>query len=53
MRYVCLGYLDPKKWEAMSESEPLQTAATLRFQNGPVMITEGPYTETKEQLGGS
>jgi hypothetical protein len=32
--------------------QPPQTAATLRFQNGPVMITDGPYAETKEQLGG-
>ena len=21
MKYVCLGYIDEKKWEAMSESE--------------------------------
>lgn len=35
--------------------EALQTArnaATLRFQGGKVMITDGPYAETKEQLGG-
>jgi len=35
--------------------EALQTArnaATLRFQKGKVMITDGPYAETKEQLGG-
>ena len=29
-----------------------RTAATLRFQNGKVIITDGPYAETKEQLGG-
>jgi len=27
-------------------------AATLRFQNGNVTITDGPYAETKEQLAG-
>jgi len=27
-------------------------AATLRFQNGKVTVTDGPYAETKEQLGG-
>jgi hypothetical protein len=27
-------------------------AATLRFQNGKVVVTDGPYAETKEQLGG-
>jgi hypothetical protein len=21
MKYICLGYMDPKKWESMSESE--------------------------------
>ena len=28
------------------------TAVTLRFQRGKVMVTDGPYAETKEQLGG-
>jgi hypothetical protein len=35
--------------------EALQTArnaATLRFQNGKVVVTDGPFAETKEQLGG-
>lgn len=27
-------------------------AATLRYQKGKVMVTDGPYAETKEQLGG-
>ena len=80
MKYICLGYMDPKKWETMSESErntfvdecfayddvlrknghfvggeALQSprnAITLRFQNGKVSVTDGPYAETKEQLGG-
>lgn len=29
-----------------------QTAATLRWKNGKVSITDGPYAETKEQIGG-
>ncbi|MGQ0635653.1 MAG: YciI family protein [Planctomycetaceae bacterium] len=29
-----------------------QTAATLRWQDGKVLVTDGPYAETKEQLGG-
>ena len=29
-----------------------RSARTLRFQNGKVAITDGPYAETKEQLGG-
>jgi hypothetical protein len=34
--------------------EALQSAqnATLRWNNGKVSITDGPYAETKEQLGG-
>jgi hypothetical protein len=32
--------------------QPPQTAATLRWENGKVSITDGPYAETKEQLGG-
>ena len=29
-----------------------RSAKTLRHQNGKVSITDGPYAETKEQLGG-
>jgi hypothetical protein len=29
-----------------------QSAKTLRHRNGKVSITDGPYAETKEQLGG-
>jgi hypothetical protein len=29
-----------------------QSAATLRSQGGKVIVTDGPYAETKEQLGG-
>ena len=35
--------------------EPIQgpeTALTLYWKNGKVATTDGPYTETKEQLGG-
>jgi hypothetical protein len=28
------------------------TAATLRYKAGKVVVTDGPYAETKEQLGG-
>ena len=80
MKYICLGYMEEKKWETMSESErnafmdecfayddelrknghfvggeALQSprnAATLRFRNGKVSVTDGPFAETKEQLGG-
>lgn len=29
-----------------------QNATTLSYKNGKVVITDGPYAETKEQLGG-
>jgi hypothetical protein len=28
------------------------SAVTLRWQNGKVAVTDGPYAETKEQIGG-
>jgi hypothetical protein len=32
--------------------QPSRTAKTLRWQKGKVIVTDGPYAETKEQLGG-
>jgi hypothetical protein len=29
-----------------------QNAATLRFRDGAVTVTDGPFAETKEQIGG-
>ncbi len=80
MKYICLGYIEPNKFEAMSESEQRamldecfnyddmlrknghfaggealqgpKSAMTLRWKNGKVSVTDGPYAETKEQLGG-
>jgi hypothetical protein len=80
MKYICLGYIAPNKFESMSEGErnamldecfsydevlkknghfaggeALQgptTATTLWWKNGRVTVTDGPYAETKEQLGG-
>ncbi|HEY6805674.1 MAG TPA: YciI family protein [Pyrinomonadaceae bacterium] len=36
-------------------AEPLartETAKTIRHQNGEVLVTDGPFAETKEQLAG-
>jgi hypothetical protein len=80
MKFVCLGYIEPGKFENMPESErnamvdgcfayddvlrgnghfaggeglqPPGSAVTLRYQGGKVTITDGPYVETKEQIGG-
>jgi hypothetical protein len=32
--------------------EPASTATTVRMKNGKAVITDGPFAETKEQLGG-
>jgi hypothetical protein len=32
--------------------QPTQTATTVRVRNGKVTTTDGPFAETKEQLGG-
>jgi hypothetical protein len=80
MKFVCLGYLDERRWDALAESdrtalmdacfayddelrkgghfaggEALQAArnaVTLRYRNGSVSATDGPFAETKEILGG-
>ena len=31
---------------------PVSSATTVRIQNGKKLITDGPFAETKEQLGG-
>lgn len=80
MKYICLGYIEEKKWETLPESErntlmdecfayddelkknghfvggealqSAQNAITLRWRNGKAVVTDGPFAETKEQLGG-
>ena len=32
--------------------QPTHTATTVRSRNGKVVTTDGPFAETKEQLGG-
>ena len=32
--------------------QPVETATTVRVRNGKVAVTDGPFAETKEQLGG-
>jgi hypothetical protein len=80
MKYLCLGYMAEKRWDAMSQSEQdafvaeclaydevlrrnghmiggealqsARAATTLRYKNGKLSITDGPFAETNEQLGG-
>jgi hypothetical protein len=35
-----------------SELQPIATATTVRVRNGKALTTDGPFAETKEQLGG-
>ena len=32
--------------------QPINTATTVRVRNGKISTTDGPFAETKEQLGG-
>jgi len=32
--------------------QPIRTATTVRVENGQTLTTDGPFAETKEQLGG-
>jgi hypothetical protein len=32
--------------------EPTSSATTVRVKNGKILTTDGPFAETKEQLGG-
>ena len=39
-------------WVGGEGLQPAETALTLSRQSGKVVTTDGPYAETKEQLGG-
>ena|ERR1044071_8584720 len=52
----CMAYDDELRAKGhFAGGEALQSyknATTIRHQNGKVTMTDGPYAETKEQLGG-
>ena len=37
---------------AASPLQPVATATSVRVRNGRPMVTDGPFAETREQLGG-
>jgi hypothetical protein len=39
-------------WAGGEAMQPADTALTLYWKNGKVATTDGPFVETKEQLGG-
>jgi hypothetical protein len=39
-------------FRAGKQLQPVATATTVRVQNGKRIVTDGPFAETREQLGG-
>ncbi|HZO52571.1 MAG TPA: YciI family protein [Bryobacteraceae bacterium] len=65
MKYILLIYLNEKEWEGLSPAlrakgqfpsaaplAPVATATTVREKDGKKVLTDGPFAETREQLGG-
>jgi len=40
------------KWKTSDALQPTRTATTVRLRDGKMLVTDGPYAETKEQLAG-
>jgi hypothetical protein len=79
MKFLCLGYYDEKKFDAMPKDEvdaivrqchshdeglrnsghlimvaslaPPKASTSVRPRNGKPSVTDGPFAETKEQIG--
>ena len=53
---ACFDYDDHLRdnghWTGGEALQPAETALTAYWKNGKVATTDGPYAETKEQLGG-
>jgi len=53
---ICFEYDDHLRanghWAGGEALQPSETALTLGWKNGKVATTDGPFVETKEQLGG-
>ena len=56
LRQETLDYVEAlRRRGVLIDARPLQsarTASTLRIRNGELTVTDGPFAETKEQLGG-
>jgi hypothetical protein len=44
--------LETKKLLAGAPLHPTSTATTVRYRDGKRLLTDGPFAETREQLGG-
>ncbi len=49
---VTQGIRQNGQWLAGERLRPVHTATTVRVRDGKVSTTDGPFAETKEQLGG-
>jgi hypothetical protein len=53
---ACFEYDDHLRangnWAGGEAIQPAETALTVSWKNGKVATTDGPFAETKEQLGG-
>jgi hypothetical protein len=49
---ICNNLAKQGKFIAASPLQPVETAVTVRRRNGKPEVTQGPFTETTEQLGG-
>ncbi len=50
---ACSRFLDARGWNRGGEAlQPAATATTVSVRNGARIVTDGPFAETKEQLGG-
>ena len=47
-----MGFRERGLLVAAEALQPIDTATTVRVRNGRVSITDGPFAETREQLGG-
>jgi hypothetical protein len=50
--YRAFGQEHAKAIKGGNALQPTNTAATVRVRNGKPSVTDGPFAETKEQLGG-
>jgi hypothetical protein len=50
--YMKLGEKYGSKIAGGAELQPTATATAVRVRNGETLTTDGPFAETKEQLGG-
>ena len=46
------GVVQSGAFKAADRLQPTSTATTVRVRDGKTLVTDGPFAETREQLGG-